>query len=188
MSTHTQRHNSFPSFQTRAGRNDKHGRDTGFISRTAMLLPKSRPFKGRLACSPLTKDVLITFTAAEIQKLGMFPFTAQPQATEFATTKQKSILPHDAVFLGGWKPRSPHPKKVVPQQTLRLKRRLDNCYFCSSTRYEASFVQLLQALGRKSECRIEKMEAQPVDLKMGFCAICNKTQPVATEPGKGKGQ
>lgn len=122
---------------------------------------------------------------SEIQKIGMFPFTAQPQATEFATTKQKSILPHDAVFLGGWKPHSPHPKEVVPQ-TLRLKHRLDNCYFCSS-RYEASFVQLLRALEWKSECRIEKIEAQPVDLKMGLCTVCIKTQPVATEPGKGKG-
>lgn len=186
--THTERHNSFPSFlhETRAGRNDKHGRDTGFISRTAMLLQKSRPFKGRLARSPLTKDVLIIFTAAEIKKIDMFPFAAQPQATEFATTKQKSILPHNTVFLGGWKPRSPHPKKVVPQQTLRLKRRLDNCYFCSSSRYEASLVQSLQTLGQKSKCRIEKIEAQPVDLKMGFCTIRNKTQPVATEPGKGE--
>lgn len=137
-----------------------------------MLLQKSRPFKGRLARSPLTKDVLIIFTAAEIKKIDMFPFTAQPQATEFATTKQKSILPHDTVFLGGWKPHSPHPKKVVPQQTLRLKRRLDNCYFCSSVRYEASLVQSLQTLEQKSKCRIEKKE----------------TQPVATEPGKGKGQ
>lgn len=153
-----------------------------------MLLQKSRPFKGRLARSPLTKDVLIIFTAAEIKKIDMFPFTAQPQATEFATTKQKSILPHDTVFLGGWKPHSPHPKKVVPQQTLRLKRHLDNCYFCSSVRYEASLVQSLQTLEQKSKCRIEKIEAQPVDLKIGFCTICNKTQPVATAPGKRKGQ
>lgn len=55
-----------------------------------MLLQKSRPFKGRLACSPLTKDVLIIFTAAEIKKIDMFPFTAQPQATEFAIQPNRS--------------------------------------------------------------------------------------------------
>lgn len=46
----------------------------------------------------------------------------------------------------------------------------------------------IQTLEQKSKCRIEKIEAQPVDLKIGFCTICNKTQPVATAPGKGKGQ
>lgn len=54
---------------------------------------KSRPLKERLACNPLTKDVLIIFTATEIKRIDIFPFTAQPQASKFATTKQDNTSP-----------------------------------------------------------------------------------------------
>lgn len=85
--------------------------ETGFISRTAMLLQKSRPFKERLACNSLTKDVLIIFTAAESKKVDTLPFTAQPRACVFATTKQRTVLPRDSLFLGERKPCSPNPQE-----------------------------------------------------------------------------
>lgn len=115
----------------------------------------------------------------------MFPFTAQPQATEFATTKQKSILPHDAVFPGGWKPRSPHPKKVVPQ-TLQLKHRFDNCYFCSSARYEASFVRLLQALGREEWMQNWKDRSSASWLENGILYYLQQNSASRHWAGKGE--
>lgn len=78
-----------------------------------MLLQKSRPLKERLACNSLTKDVLIIFTATENNKVDTLPFTAQPWPGVFATTKQRTILPHDSLFLEERKPYSPNPKKVA---------------------------------------------------------------------------
>lgn len=113
MSTHRDRHRH-NLFNTKPELVEKiNMEETGFTSRTAMLLQKSRPFKERLAYNSLTKDVLIIFTATESTKVDTLPFTAQPWAGMFATTKQRTILPHDSLFLGERKPCSPNPKKAA---------------------------------------------------------------------------
>lgn len=167
--THTQ---SF-QLETGADRKDKHGRDRVYIW-TAMLLQKSRAFKERLACNSLTKDVLILFTVTESKKVDTSPSLQSLRACMSATTKWRTILPHDTLFLG-------------ERNACSWSSHTDNCCFCSLVRIQASIVQLPQTLGRRSKGRIEKKETQLVGLKMESCTICNKTQPKAIIPGSGKG-
>lgn len=73
---------------------------TGFISRATVLSQKSRAFKEKLACNSLTKDVFILFTVTERKKVDTSPSLQSLRACMSATIKQRTILPHDTLFLG----------------------------------------------------------------------------------------
>lgn len=148
-----------------------------------MLLRKSRPSKERLASSPLIKDVLIIFTAAEIKKIDIFPFTTQPQATEFATTKQRTVL-RDTLFLGQWKPCIPNPKKVVPRQSWASPWQL---LFLLFGEVWSTLCSVAQGFRTEEEMQNWRIQAHPVDLEMESCTMCNETQPITTELEKGEG-